>query len=312
VMTLIAIFALVVPPLAPVFWSQNELTYGVKSIRRLKMLTYEASYYSFLLVPIALYYYIKALLFRFSKVALAILLITFPLLLSLSFGVIAIMLLALVLLVCSNIRVVYLKPNFQKYVLVSLVLVVAALFFILQFFPDNVVFLRIENIFKGRDSSFSGRTFDSIYLGWKVAAEKNIFFGAGAGQTKHLALDLFNQFYKNNFDVSKLTIPNSIGDLLAQFGLLGVFIKLGLEVFFFFRAKVYLNYYRLGLFLFVFIYQFTGSFLTNIAEYVIWLMAFTPFLFPEFDKTRVFQNAKMQGENIQDEHGARTSLSGSI
>jgi hypothetical protein len=46
---------------------------------------------------------------------------------------------------------------------------------------------------------------------------------------------------------------------------------------------VWRNYYRLLLFTFIFIYQFTGSFITNVAEYVIWIMAFTP-VFREFDK----------------------------
>jgi hypothetical protein len=184
-------------------------------------------------------------------------------------------------------------------VLLSLLVLLAVLFIVLQFFPDNVIFLRIENIFKGRDSSFSGRTFDSIYLGWKVAAKKSIFFGAGAGQIKHLALGLFNQFYNNDFDISKVTIPNSIGDLMAQFGLLGVFLKLGLEVYFFFKTKVFSNYYRLGLFLFVFIYQFTGSFITNIAEYVVWILAFTVGLFPEFDKKNIFSDrvSDPEGDN---------------
>jgi hypothetical protein len=32
----------------------------------------------------------------------------------------------------------------------------------------------------------------------------------------------------------------------------------------------------------MFVYQFTGSFISNIAEYVIWILAFKPDLFPEF------------------------------
>ncbi len=47
-------------------------------------------------------------------------------------------------------------------------------------------------------------------------------------------------------------------------------------------TKVWRNYYRLLLFVFVFIYQFTGSFITNIAEYVIWIMVFTT-VFKEYD-----------------------------
>ncbi|MGZ5135232.1 MAG: hypothetical protein ACXWCG_08785, partial [Flavitalea sp.] len=59
----------------------------------------------------------------------------------------------------------------------------------------------------------------------------------------------------------------------------------------FFKTKVWSNYYRLSLFLFIFIYQFTGSYLTNIAEYVIWILAFHPGLFTEFDRTSFKENS---------------------
>jgi len=79
-------------------------------------------------------------------------------------------------------------------------------------------------------------------------------------------------------------IPNSIGDLLGTLGLIGVAIKLFLEGYFFFRTRVFRNDYRLTLFLFIFVYQFTGSFISNIAEYAIWILAFKPDLFPEFQR----------------------------
>jgi hypothetical protein len=86
--------------------------------------------------------------------------------------------------------------------------------------------------------------------------------------------------------VSDIGIPNAMGDLFATLGLISVLLKLYLEFFFFFRTKVSSNYYRLALFLFIFIYQFTGSFIMNIAEYAAWIMAFHPGLFPEFNKVK--------------------------
>jgi hypothetical protein len=51
----------------------------------------------------------------------------------------------------------------------------------------------------------------------------------------------------------------------------------------------------------MFIYQFTGSFMTNIAEYVIWVLAYTP-AFREFDKNKliepVIKKYKQPLENI--------------
>jgi hypothetical protein len=49
---------------------------------------------------------------------------------------------------------------------------------------------------------------------------------------------------------------------------------------------VYNNYYRFALFVFVFIFQFTGSFITNIAELAIWILAFTN-TFEEFDRKKL-------------------------
>ena len=104
-----------------------------------------------------------------------------------------------------------------------------------------------------------------------------------------IGLETFVKFYKwEGFTTGTIAIPNSIGDTLAVFGVLGVLLKLALEIYFFFKTQVYSNFYRLALFLFIFIYQFTGSFISNIAEYVIWLMAFYPTLFPEFDKKKIF------------------------
>jgi hypothetical protein len=98
-------------------------------------------------------------------------------------------------------------------------------------------------------------------LGWKIADEKSILFGAGPGQVKSIGLGFFKEFYNySSFTKSEIRIPNSVGDTLAIFGVLGVLIRMTLEIVFFFKTKVYTNFLRLSLFIFVFIYQFTGSF----------------------------------------------------
>jgi hypothetical protein len=281
----IALIILFIPKLQGILWHVSLITTGVEASKRLRLFTYEASYYSFLLVPIALYYYLKILLFRFPNKLLVFCLVTIPLLLSLSFGVTAGIVISLILLFCSDVKLITLDKKLSLYILITLILFCVFLFFALQFFPNNIVFIRIANIFEGRDTSFSGRTFDSLYLGWKLAEQKSILFGAGPGQIKVIGLDLFKEYYKYAFfTADQIAVPNSIGDMLAAFGVTGVIVKLGLEIYFFLKTQVYSNFYRLALFLFIFIYQFTGSFITNIAEYVIWIMAFCPFLFKEFDK----------------------------
>lgn len=286
----ISLVALSVPAIRSFFWYNNPITSGIEGIYRLKMLTYEPSYYSILLLPIAFYYYLKMIFSDMPNKALVFFLLTVPLLLSLSFGVILGLILALVFLFLSDIKLFTLKRKFPLYFIYGFIFLLLVFVVVLQFFPNNVFFLRIANVFAGKDISFRGRTFDSFYLGWKIAAEKSVLFGVGPGQTKAIGLDFFKEFYNyTNFTESQIGIPNSIGDTLATFGVIGVLIRLAMQTFFFFKTKVYSNFYRLGLFLFVFIYQFTGSFVTNIAEYVVWIMAFSPWLFKEFDKQNIYQ-----------------------
>jgi hypothetical protein len=65
-----------------------------------------------------------------------------------------------------------------------------------------------------------------------------------------------------------------MGEMLATYGIYGFILKIFFEVFFFIRLKIYSNLYSLGLFIFIFIYQFTGSFLVNAAEIGIWAIVF--------------------------------------
>jgi hypothetical protein len=285
----IALMALMITPLKNYFWYTNPITSGIESMNRLRMLTYEPSYYSTLLLPIVLYYYLKMILTDLPNKALIFFLLTVPLLLSLSFGVILGLILSLTFIFLSDIKLFTLKKKFPLYFIYGIIFLLFLFSVVLVFFPDNVFFLRIGNVFAGKDTSFRGRTFDSFYLGWKIAEQKSILFGVGPGQTKSIGLEFFKEFYNYaNFTQSEIGIPNSVGDTLATFGVLGVLIRLTVQIIFFFKTRVYDNFYRLGLFLFVFIYQFTGSFLTNIAEYVIWLMAFSPWLFKEFDKKSIY------------------------
>src|SRR4051794_18362212 len=203
-----AIIAFFIGPLKEILWYKNALTVGVEKLYRLKLFTYEASYYSVVLIPLAIYYYLKILILPFPNKGFVFIIITVPILLSLSFGVIIGLTLSIILLFCSDIRLLTRSPKLPLYILMTLLVAMAGLFLMVQFFPDNVVFIRIENIFKGRDTSFSGRTFDSIYLGWKLAAQKSILFGAGAGQIKVIGLELFNKFYLNTFTTEQLAIPN--------------------------------------------------------------------------------------------------------
>ena len=118
----------------------------------------------------------------------------------------------------------------------------------------------------------------------------NVFFGVGPGQIKILAHEMIIDYYKYSGDYAEIVrIPNSMGEMLAIYGIYGFVLKISLEIFFFIRLKVYNNYYNLLLFLFIFVYQFTGSFLVNVAEIGIWVLVFNTH-FERFDMNNIKSN----------------------
>ncbi|MDP4128774.1 MAG: hypothetical protein Q8918_07990 [Bacteroidota bacterium] len=288
VMVLVSLVALFVEPFKLIFWNDNGMSLGNINIHRLKMLTYEPSYYSMLFVPVAMYYLIKLFRREISQPYLIGALVIIPLLLSLSFGVILGIAFALLVLIVLNSRKTIFSVRNLQYAAAIFTVLVSVGVLLIYLFPENVFVLRIENVLAGKDTSFNGRTLDSFILGRKIADMKSIYWGSGLGQAKLLGLDLFREYYQApHFTINDISIPNSMGDMLATFGLIGVLLKLFLELYFYFRTRVSDNYYRSALFLFIFLYQFTGSFLMNVAEYVIWILAFYQGLFPEFDKKGV-------------------------
>jgi O-Antigen ligase len=290
---LFALFILTQPAYVDGLWYTNEITNGVSGLKRLKMFTYEPSYYALLFAPIALYYILKMIILKIPNPKTIIVLLAIPMLLSLSFGVILGLALSLILTFLYGLGNFFPDKNWPLYVLLACFAILVALSLALIIFPDNIFFLRIENVFAGKDTSFRGRTFDSFYLGWEIANAKSLYFGVGLGQVKEIGLDYFARFYNNTaFTPDEIGIPNAVGDTLATFGLVGVFFRFLLEIYLFFKTKVSSNYYRLCLFLFIFIYQFTGSFIMNIAEYLIWVMAFHPWIFEEFDKSFFINRSK--------------------
>lgn len=259
------------------FWYINKLTKGVTNFPRLALFTYEASYYSLLLVPVLYYYICKYLFGSFSSNKwVFLLLISVPMLLSFSFGVIGVTAIAAVLL-CIYFRKRLFRYRRAFFIFASVIgILLVSLFVVFYFFPHNFLVIRIQNILAGTDTSTKGRTTESFTMAWRIASEKNIWFGAGLGQIKIVNLELVRKYYNYWGILPRYDIPNAIGETLAIFGVIGVALRIFLEIWLFIKTKVYTNYYRLALFLFIFIYQFTGSFITNIAEYVIWILAFSP------------------------------------
>ncbi len=282
IFTLIAL-AFFYTPYREVFWYVRKFTKSVDSLPRLAMLTYEASYYSLLFVPIAFYYLLKVF-FKQNKMntLLILALVLIPLLLSLSLGVILASLLTLLLFYCIHYEKVFMHKRFFNNLLLLSLLVVGVGLVLWIFFPSNPIVIRLQNILAGNDTSTNGRTSDSFFIAYCIAKEKSLWFGVGLGQIKILAPEFVHKYLRYWGELDVIRIPNAMGETLAMFGIVGVVLRFLIIFYFFFKTKVLSNYYRTFLFIFIFIYQFTGSFITNIAEYVIWALAFSN-VFPQFN-----------------------------
>jgi hypothetical protein len=286
----IACILFFIPPARGLMWSVYDVSTGLIKFPRLSLFTYEPSYYSTLLIPLAFYYYLKMIFFKYPNAGYVFFMVTFPLVISFSLGVILGTAISFGVLFFWNIRSFFIKKNVAAYALATLFLTTAAIITLYYIYPGNPLFLRIENIFAGKDTSFKGRSFDSFHLALSVAREKSIYFGVGLGQLKLLGSEIWNTFYNTVFDINDITIPNAVAETFAIYGMTGLVIRFGLEWWLFFKTKTYTNYYRLGLFVYIFVYQFTGSYFFNIAEYVIWTLAFSH-VFEEFDKKNILKNS---------------------
>lgn len=272
-------------PFYEVMWIQQWLTKGVDNFRRLKLFTYEASYYSTLFTPLFFFYFLKVLRRENRDGTLLVLFaILLPLALSFSFGVIGAIIIATFLAVGLHLKSIFRIRRARNLVGWTITAIVAVLAFMLIFLPDNTLFLRIGNILSGNDLSGRGRTSDSFLLAGRILDLKDPFWGIGPGQIKTIGSPIIKQYYAYPLNYKVIAIPNAMAETWAVFGWAGLILRLAIETGLFFYTRVWSNTYRLLLFLFVFIYQFTGSFITNLAEYAIWILAFTN-VFPQFDIT---------------------------
>lgn len=281
ILFVMALGALGSPAFEKTFWYLKQISPGAASFPRLKLFTYEASYYSLLFAPVAVYFYLRLLLFKTRHAFLLLLMVTLPLLFSMSYGVIACIGMTLLSLICLRSKLFLRKKSVQHFLLFGILITVIGLVTLLKADPGNPLFFRIQNIFTGRDTSFRGRTYESFILAMKILKEKSILFGVGLGQVKIIGVPVFKQYY--GYLAPIVRIPNTLSDTMATYGIVGLAIRIFFTIFFFFKCKVWKNYYQLAMFIFMFTYQFTGSFMTNVVEYVIWVLAFTP-SFKEFDR----------------------------
>jgi hypothetical protein len=278
---LLAIF-IYFTPYAEWLWMEQTISTGIEQFMRLKLLTYEPSYYALIFIPI-FFFYLLQYFFRQNTIPAPLLLpmLFIPYILSFSIGVIGAGLIAGLLTYLIHLRPLTKKRRILNSIVNTGAIVVSGMTVGILFFRDNPLFSRLANVFSGRDSSGKGRTIDAFIIAEKILKQTNEYWGAGIGQIKLVGDNIIRNYYL--YDASfTVAIPNAVAETLAIFGWAGLSLRLLIEISLFFITKVWTNYYRLLLFFFMFVYQFTGSFITNVAEYVIWILAFTN-VFRQFD-----------------------------
>lgn len=265
------------------FWDRQPLTEGINDFQRLRLFTYEPSYYATLFVPFFFFFFLKIILKQNKTYSWRLLLMIFlPYVLSFSLGVITAITLSILFVFGFYLQRLIVKKRVISLVLLSTAVIIPAIIFVILVFPNNTLLFRIENIVSGHDSSGKGRTYEAFFIAMKIIALKSQFWGIGLGQIKVIGTDIIKDFYLYPVDYKTVAIPNATAETLTLFGFVGLFFRFTTEIFLFVYTKVWKNYYRLLLFIFMFIYQFSGSFITNLAEYVIWILAFAN-VFKQFD-----------------------------
>ena len=86
------------------------------------------------------------------------------------------------------------------------------------------------------------------------------------------------------------TLPNAVSSTLAEYGIIGMIVRFGVEFYLFYRTRVFRGPFRLAMFAVAFISQLTGSYIDDVQSYILWLFAFFPFFDRVKPMTRI-QNA---------------------
>lgn len=273
ILIIIALLILPFPLLRDLMWDSEPMSRNLTAFPRLKLLAYEPSHYALLLAPVFLFFLLKIITGHSAHPLLLASGIGIPLILSFSFGVMGALFLATLTGVLIYIK--KLPYHSRRMVIYSLAFILALIGAVWFFWPSNPFFMRMENIITGADSSSKGRLVHSFMFAKDLVIQHQAWMGVGPGQVKILAHDLIVNFYRYSGEYAEVVrIPNSMGEMLAIYGIYGFLLKIFLEVYFFIRLKIYRNLFSLILFIFIFIYQFTGSFLVNAAEIGTWAIVF--------------------------------------
>jgi len=223
-----------------------------------------------LMLPLLIYSVLRLLRQTSFLNTLLLLMISIPLLLSQSFGGISMAVAGIGSSILLTDKSILRRPS------TFLAITSAALILLAILATNNTISARVFQVTNGVDSSTSTRTTYAFIRAYAEASERSLWWGAGPGQIKNSteAFDLSG--------ITRDTIPNSSALTLADFGIIGLLLRFLVEFYLFYRTKVYNNTFRTSMFVVVFIAQLTGSYMTNIQEYIMWFLAFGN-IFPDMN-----------------------------
>jgi O-antigen ligase len=287
VLTILALFLLFFLK-STYLWYLVPYTSNAEALPRLKLFTEEASHYSFLLLPI-FYYWLYQWLVQFNWRTFGYLTtIIISLILSFSLGVLSVIALTLFILILIYSRSILQHSRYRRLLFIGLISIVSIAGFLYYFFPINTLTIRMNNLINGLDTSGRGRTYESFEIAWRVLQLNYPLTGIGLGQFKFIGRDVLLHYYKYHTIPSVVRLPNALAETLVSFGVLGVFIRVFIQIYWAFKRRIVNNLFQTSLFISLFIYQFTGGFLMHSFEYYYWILVVVP-IFKTFDKQQIFK-----------------------
>lgn len=259
-------------PLQNLFWMDtSETIVGTAHMLRLSLLDSEPSVCAALMLPLVIFAALRMFSDSRKRSFLYLMMIAFPLLLTQSFGGLSISMAAIGITLAA----VYRKRLMRSKTLIIIACLALAVGLLLV--VPNPISARVLQVVTGNDGSAQTRTTLGFVGGYIIASSKSLWWGAGLGQSKLIDLSALG------LGLGAGTVGNAASATLAEFGLVGVFVRLAVELYLFFRTRIYRNSFRLAMFVAAFISQSTGGNLVDVQQGLMFCFAFLPF-FPEMNQ----------------------------
>lgn len=270
----VAAVAIYFLPLREIVWMQDDL----RGLSRLKMFYSEPAHYGYILMPLMLYVLFRVFVQKDYSYIYLFIITLLSVLACQSTGTVMAMVIALLVGGMTFARVFY-KKYYKQIFMLMVVLLVA-----LPFILDSVLFTRLMSFMAGGDHSGQVRVFYSLGSAYGLIERYNYYFGVGLGQAKEY-VEYFTSQY-SGYGTNRL--PSSLSSTLASIGMLGVFVKYTLLICLFFLKRIYNNVFHFIIFMYALVYGFTGGWVINPAEFMMWALAFSG-VFKEYDRRALYK-----------------------